>query len=58
MPTDMQYKDGLRKDKFLNEKIAGYSTVPVINAMTDSNHPCEILSDLYALSKIRRNFRR
>ncbi len=25
--------------------------------MTDVNHPCEILSDLYALSKIRRNFR-
>lgn len=39
------------------EKIARYSSVPVINAMTDVNHPCEILSDLYALSKIRRNFR-
>lgn len=45
------------KDIHVLEKIAGYSTVPVINAMTDSNHPCEILSDLYALSKIRRNFR-
>lgn len=45
------------KDIHVLEKIAKYSTVPVINAMTDSNHPCEILSDLYALSKIRRNFR-
>ena len=37
------------------ETIANYSKVPVINAMTDINHPCEILSDLYALSKNRKN---
>lgn len=30
--------------------------MPVINAMTDVNHPCEILSDIYALSQIRENF--
>lgn len=39
------------------EKIAEESKVPVINAMTDINHPCEILSDLYVLSKIREDFR-
>lgn len=39
----------------INE-IAQYSTVPVINAMTDTNHPCEIISDMYALSKIRADF--
>lgn len=44
------------KDICVLEKIAEYSKVPVINAMTDSNHPCEIISDLYALSKIRTNF--
>ena len=44
------------KDIQLIEKLAMYSEVPVINAMTDSNHPCEILSDLYSLSKIRSNF--
>lgn len=44
------------KDVQLIEKIAGYSNVPVINAMTDINHPCEILSDMYSLSKIRDNF--
>lgn len=37
------------------ECIAGHAKVPVINAMTDVNHPCEILSDLYALSKRRQD---
>jgi ornithine carbamoyltransferase len=37
------------------DQIARYSAVPIINAMTDINHPCEILSDLYALSKLRNN---
>ncbi len=38
------------------EKLAENLKVPVINAMTDSNHPCEMLSDLYALSKRRTDF--
>lgn len=38
------------------ERISGYSKVPVINAMTDINHPCEMISDMYALSKIRKDF--
>ncbi len=37
--------------------MAEYMRVPVINAMTDVNHPCEMLSDLYALSKMRKDFR-
>ncbi|MDE7223747.1 MAG: peptide transporter, partial [Acetatifactor sp.] len=44
------------RDMGLLEKMTEYSTVPVINAMTDASHPCEILSDLYALSKIREDF--
>lgn len=36
--------------------ISEYSRVPVINAMTDVNHPCEMLADMYALSKIRKDF--
>ena len=38
------------------EKMAQFLSVPVINAMTDINHPCEVLTDMYALSKIRKNF--
>ena len=44
------------KDISLIETISQYSKVPVINAMTDVNHPCEMISDMYALSKIRKNF--
>lgn len=44
------------KDIHILELLAKYSSVPVINAMTDINHPCEVLSDMYALSKIRKDF--
>ncbi len=44
------------KDFSVIEKIAKNSTVPVINAMSSINHPCEILTDLYALSKCRNDF--
>lgn len=42
----------------LIEEMTKYSKIPIINAMTSINHPCEILSDLYALSKIRKDFLR
>lgn len=44
------------KDIKIIDEIARFSDVPVINAMTSVNHPCEIISDLYALSQIRQNF--
>ena len=44
------------KDIHLIESIDEYSAVPVINAMTSVNHPCEVLADLYALSRIRKDF--
>jgi len=44
------------KDIKVIEEMAKYSSVPVINAMTDSNHPCEVIADMYALSKIREDF--
>lgn len=39
------------------ETIARYAHVPVINAMTDINHPCEILPDLYAISNKRSDYK-
>ncbi len=44
------------KDINVIEKMSQYLSAPVINAMTDINHPCEVLTDMYALSKIRRDF--
>ena len=44
------------KDINIIEKMSQYLSVPIINAMTDINHPCEVLTDMYALSKIRKNF--
>lgn len=44
------------KDIHLLEKMSVCLSVPVINAMTDLNHPCEILTDMYALSKVRKDF--
>ena len=37
-------------------RLASADIVPVINAMTAANHPCEVLSDLYAISKTRDPF--
>lgn len=44
------------KDLNLMEEMARYSQIPIVNAMTSVNHPCEILADLYALSKKYANF--
>lgn len=44
------------KDIGVLEKLAEYLNVPIINAMTDVNHPCEMLSDMYSLSKLRKDF--
>lgn len=44
------------KDIAVLEKLGRFLTAPVINALTDINHPCEMISDMYALSKIRKDF--
>ncbi|WP_088102851.1 ornithine carbamoyltransferase [Halalkalibacter urbisdiaboli] len=38
-------------------ELSRYSTIPIINAMTSENHPCEILSDLFSISEEKENYR-
>lgn len=44
------------RDIVMLEKMADTMSIPVVNAMTDENHPCEMMSDLYTLSKIRADY--
>ena len=37
------------------KSMAEHARIPVINAMTSENHPCEIITDIYALSKIHKD---
>jgi ornithine carbamoyltransferase len=36
-------------------RLAAHATVPVINALTDFSHPCQILADLYTLRRAGRD---
>ena len=38
------------------DEMCKYSGIPVINAMTKYNHPCEIMSDLYSISKLKPDY--
>ena len=37
------------------KELAQYATVPVINGLTDYNHPCQILSDIFTIRERRGN---
>ena len=39
----------------LVKELAAHASVPVINALTDFSHPCQILSDLYTLHRRGRD---
>jgi len=41
------------KDHTMVEQFAAYSRVPVINALTDLNHPCQLLADIFAYEQRR-----
>ncbi|MBQ1608014.1 MAG: peptide transporter [Lachnospiraceae bacterium] len=43
-------------DISLLDTMANELDITVINALTDDNHPCEMMADLYALSKRRANY--
>lgn len=37
------------------EELAKYASVPVINGLTDYNHPCQIMADIYTVKEHRIN---
>ncbi|MEJ8306102.1 ornithine carbamoyltransferase [Saccharibacillus sacchari] len=54
------WADGLivrHSDERRVRELAQSSPIPVVNAMTFSSHPCEILADLYALKQRRPDYR-
>lgn len=54
------YADGViarHKDIEKLERLSEKANIPVINAMTAFNHPCEILTDLYSIRKRNRNYK-
>lgn len=36
------------------KELAKYATVPVINGLTDYNHPCQIMADIYTIKEHKR----
>lgn len=44
------------RDIRLLDRMVSFLQVPLINAMTDDNHPCEMMSDLHTLSQRRRDY--
>lgn len=39
------------------EEFAHYADVPVINALTEYNHPCQVMADIFTVSEHRANYR-
>jgi ornithine carbamoyltransferase len=49
-----RYLDGLVVRTFQHaklEEMASYASVPVVNALTDASHPCQVLADLLTIAE-------
>lgn len=49
-----RYNDVIMARLFAHEhmlELAEYATVPVINGLTDYNHPCQIMADMYTIKE-------
>ncbi|HMB16473.1 MAG TPA: ornithine carbamoyltransferase [Pelovirga sp.] len=55
-----RYCDGVMIRTFAHsivEEFAAHSSVPIINGLTDLNHPCQLMADLFTVSEHRSNYR-
>lgn len=55
-----RYVDGIMIRTFghnIVEEMAEYTTVPIINGLTDSAHPCQILTDLMTIYEKKGSFK-
>lgn len=55
-----RYCDGIMIRTFAHaivEEFAAHSSVPIINGLTDLNHPCQLMADLFTVSEHRPNYR-
>ncbi len=37
--------------------LADYASIPVINGLTDHEHPCQALADFFTIGEVKKNFR-
>ncbi len=57
--TLSRYLDGLVVRTYAHEEIeelASYASIPVINGLTDTYHPCQVLSDLLTIWERKESF--
>src|SRR3954465_13471728 len=51
-----EYLDGIMIRTFEHEKVeelAKYASIPVINGLTDTFHPCQVLADLLTIQELK-----